>query len=99
MQVPWQVTANDDCCRVHLPLIADTGNSGARVAWELGARVRACGKPVWIVGDNGSGFTGKATLNCANGRGIERNFIDPGNRCRMDCARLTRIRPRHDLAS
>ena len=31
MQVPWQVTANDDCCRVHLPLIADTGNSGARV--------------------------------------------------------------------
>jgi putative transposase len=51
------LAVNDDCCRENLCVIADTSISGARVARELDALVRVCGKPASIVSDTGTGFT------------------------------------------
>ena len=48
---------NDDWCRESLGLIADTSISSARVARELDALIRICGKPACMVSDKGAEFT------------------------------------------
>jgi hypothetical protein len=53
---------NDDCGHERLAMIADTSCSGARVARELDALVRTCGKPACVVSDNGTEFTRLAIL-------------------------------------
>ncbi len=72
------LAVNDDCCRENLGLIADTSNSGARVARELDALVRIYGKPACIVSENGTEFTRKAILKWANDNKVEWHYIDPG---------------------
>ena len=47
----------DDANRESLTLIADTSISGVRVARELDALIRLCGKPKQILSDNGAEFT------------------------------------------
>ena len=61
------LAVNDDCTRENLGLIADTSLSGARVARELTAMIRLCGKPGSIVSDNGTEFTSTAILKCPYG--------------------------------
>jgi len=68
---------NGDCCRENLALIADTSISGARVARDLDALVRICGKPGCIVSDDGTEFTGKAILKWANDNKVGWHCIDP----------------------
>lgn len=48
-----------------------------RVSRKLAALVERRGKPDMIVSDNGTEFTGKAILKCANENGVEWHYIDP----------------------
>ena len=68
---------NDDCCSENLCLIADTSISGACVARDLDALVRAYGRPASIVSGNGTEFTSRAILKWANENGVDWNYIDP----------------------
>ena len=72
------LAVNDDCCRENLCLMADTSISGAKVARELDALVRAYGKPASIVSDNGTEFTSRAILKWANDKDVDWHYIDPG---------------------
>lgn len=72
------LTVVDDCTRECLALIADTSLSGARVARELSALFEARGKPLTIVGDNGTEFTSNAILSFAQERQIDWHYIAPG---------------------
>jgi putative transposase len=72
------LAVNDDYCRENLCLAADTSISGDRVARELDALVRVCGRPACIVSDNGTEFTSRAILKWANDNGIVWHYIDPG---------------------
>ena len=72
------LAVNDDCCRENLCLMADTSISGARVARELDALVRAYGKPACIVSDNGTEFTSRAILKWAGDNDVGWHYIDPG---------------------
>ena len=72
------LAVNDNCGRENLCLIADTSISGARVARELDALVRAYGKPKSIVSDNGTEFTSRAILKWANDNKVDWHDIDPG---------------------
>lgn len=58
--------------------MADTSLSGARVARELSALIRICGKPGCIVSDNGTEFTSRAILKWADENEVPRHDIDPG---------------------
>ena len=68
----------DDCTRECLCLVADTSLSGARVARELGALIRICGKPGSIVSDNGTEFASRAILKWADENTVPWHCIDPG---------------------
>lgn len=68
----------DDCSRENRCLTADTSISGARVARELDALVRICGKPACIVSDYGTEFASRAFLTWADKNGVPRHYIDPG---------------------
>ncbi len=59
-------------------LMADTSISRARVARELDALVRVCGKPDCVVSGNGTEFTGRAILEWADRTGVPCHCIDPG---------------------
>jgi putative transposase len=72
------LAVNDDSCRENLCLMADTSISGAKVARELDALVRAYGKPASIVSDNGTEFTSRAILKWANDKDVDWHYIDPG---------------------
>ncbi|WP_120222877.1 IS3 family transposase [Sulfitobacter guttiformis] len=72
------LAVNDDCCRENLCLVADTSISGARVARELDALVRICGKRACIVSDNGTEFTSRAILKWAGDNDVDWHYIDPG---------------------
>ncbi|EET46567.1 hypothetical protein TR2A62_1818 [Thalassobium sp. R2A62] len=70
------LAVNDDCCRENLRLMADTSISGARVARELDALVRAYGKSACTASDNGTGLTSRAILKWANDNVVEWHYID-----------------------
>lgn len=72
------LAVNDDCCRENLCLTADTSISGARVARELDALVRAYGQRACIVSDNGTEFTSRAILKWAGDNDVDWHYIDPG---------------------
>jgi putative transposase len=72
------LAVNDDCCRENLCLMVDNSISGARVARELDTLARVYGKPVCIVSDNGTEFTGRAILQCAGDNDVDWHYIDPG---------------------
>jgi putative transposase len=55
-----------------------TPASQARVARDLDARFRIYGKTACFVSDNGSEFTSKAILKCANDNKVEWHCNDPG---------------------
>ena len=52
--------------------------AGARVARELDALARLCGKRDSIVSDTGTEFTSQAILKRAKDNGVEWHYIDPG---------------------
>ena len=56
------LAVHDDCCRENLCLMADKSISGARVARELDALVRAYGKP--LAQPKGEGGFMCACLKC-----------------------------------
>lgn len=48
------------------------------MARKLDALVRIYGKPACILSDNGTEFTSKAILECANENAVEWPYINPG---------------------
>ncbi|GAA0726997.1 putative transposase [Sphingomonas japonica] len=68
----------DDFTWENLALVVDTSPLGARVARELDAIITVRGKPLMIVGDNGTELTSLAILRCAQNRRIEWHYIAPG---------------------
>lgn len=68
----------DDFTRENLALAVDTSLSGARVARELDAIIAVRGRPLMIVGDNGTELTSLAILRWAQDRQIEWHYIAPG---------------------
>ena len=72
------LAVNDDCRRENLCLMADTSISVARFARELDTLVRLYGKPVSIVGGNGTEFTSRAILKWTNDNDVDWLYIDPG---------------------
>ena len=61
----------DDFTRECLALVADTSLSGARVAHELDAIVALRGKPLAVVGDNGTELTSPSILRWSQDRQVE----------------------------
>ncbi len=68
----------DDFTRECIVLVADTSLSGARVTRELDTAIANRGKPLMIVSDNGTEFTGMAILRWSQQTGIEWHYIAPG---------------------
>jgi putative transposase len=68
----------DDSTRESIGLIADTSISGHRVARELDAMIRACGKPDCTISDHGTEFTSRARLEWQNRSGVALRYIAPG---------------------
>jgi putative transposase len=59
-------------------LVANTGISGAKVAWQLAALILIYGKSDCIVSDNGAEFASTASLEWAGDTGAAWHCIDPG---------------------
>jgi putative transposase len=68
----------DDFTRECLALVVDTSLSGQRVARELDTVVRARGRPLMIVSDNGTELTSRAILQWQEDQGVEWHYIAPG---------------------
>lgn len=68
----------DDYSRECLALVADTSLSGLRVTRELDALVRARGKPMTVVSDNGTELTSMAVLKWCQETGVDWHYIQPG---------------------
>lgn len=68
----------DDVTRECLAAVADTSLSGRRVARELTALIRRCGRPGMIVSDNGTEFTSTAILAWADDHHVAWHYIAPG---------------------
>jgi putative transposase len=58
-------------------MIADTSQSGARVARELATLFDARGKPQTVVSDNGTEFTSNAILKFLDDRKFDWHYISP----------------------
>jgi putative transposase len=72
------LTVVDDCTRECLALIADTSQSGARVARDLETLFGSRGKLATVVSDNGTAFTSSAILTFADDCKTDWQYIAPG---------------------
>ena len=61
-----------------LALVPDTSLSGARVARELTGLIGERGRPLMVVGDNGTELTSSAILRWSQERRVEWHYIAPG---------------------
>lgn len=68
----------DDFMRENLALVVGTSLPSARVARELDAIIAVRGRPLMIVGDNGTELTSLVILRWAQDRQIEWHYIAPG---------------------
>ena len=76
--IEHEVRRSHNCTRECLALVADTSISGLRVARELDAIIRRCGRPKMIVSDNGTELTPNAILTWADDMQIGWHHIAPG---------------------
>jgi putative transposase len=74
----WILAVNGGCTRENLCLVANTGISGAKVAWQLTALILIYGKSDCIVSDNGAEVASTAILEWAGDTGAAWHCIAPG---------------------